>query len=1109
MKFKPLSIHRPDLAKLVHPAKNKDISTDKISVKYNKEVILLCEKGHEWIGKINNLARHKQVSCEVCSSFGYNYPELLKEWHKKNTIDPYKITSGSHKKAIWICQNQRDHEYEATIHNRVSRQSNCPYCSKNLVTYERSLAYTHPELSKQFHPIKNAPVKIDKISQHYRKDVLWICEKKHEWSEPVANRVQRKELNCKVCNSVGYLKPSLIKEWHSDNELSPYELSHSSNEKIHWLCQQCSNVWLATVANRFRGSGCPGCSSGWSVENIRRFVASLLSEIDNFTEVELYVLFQQTGLLEVDKESKGKSFIQALKTGKFPKEELEKFVNKIPSLVDEFLADQNKTLESSEDILTEISEQVIGIHEELNVIETKNVLSTIDSKIFANRDKEAVEFFIKSAVEKIWRHAYIDENNAIPQLTQYHGNGSYAQEVIKLFNQDYLGTKQLKIPTGYSSNLIPNLMQCHIAYLVKNRKRAGNWSGAGAGKTLSAILASRLINAYLTIICCPNNVIENWKLKIIEAFPDSIIYSKEADLLNISTNSSQYKYLILNYDFFQQPQAEHKLKNFINNQVIDFMVIDEIHYSKQREENKISQRKKVITSFLSEISQKNINLHVLAMSATPVINNLFEGKTMVELLTGIDHSDLKIKPTTSNCISLYQKFMLHGIRWVPKYNLKMHLFTPEVDCSSFIQEIKNISSSGRILDLEALLTKAKLTTILQNLQPKTVIYTHYRKGIENILLDSITQQGWRVGVFNGDTKEGLIDFMKEEIDILIASSCITTGIDGLQKICNRLIVNSLPWTHAEFEQLKGRIYRQGQIKNQVDIIVPLTFAIVKGERWSWCESRWRRIQFKKSIADAAVDGVIPEGHLRSPKQAYNDCMQWLDRLENGQMYEVERQTIFISLSDEQKQIGIRKVGKLSVMNQQINCDSSMQTHQRFSNNPNEWHNYQAVYRQTRQEWEVIPYQEAIKWCQSRPPNLIIGDFGCGEAMVAQQLPNTVYSFDHIAINQSVIACDMTKVTLENGSLDIAIFSLSLMGTNWIDYLKEANRCLKLDGHLWIAEPSSRFKNIDLFKKLLDYLGFDVRRIHEKWKFTFIETLKSERNINVIMLQDFISKEILD
>jgi hypothetical protein len=43
-----------------------------------------------------------------------------------------------------------------------------------------------------------------------------------------------------------------------------------------------------------------------------------------------------------------------------------------------------------------------------------------------------------------------------------------------------------------------------------------------------------------------------------------------------------------------------------------------------------------------------------------------------------------------------------------------------------------------------------------------------------------------------------------------AQAAVATGVDGLQQVCNRLIINVLPWTHAEFEQLIGRIYRQGQ-----------------------------------------------------------------------------------------------------------------------------------------------------------------------------------------------------------------------------------------------------------------------------------------------------------
>jgi ribosomal RNA-processing protein 8 len=38
----------------------------------------------------------------------------------------------------------------------------------------------------------------------------------------------------------------------------------------------------------------------------------------------------------------------------------------------------------------------------------------------------------------------------------------------------------------------------------------------------------------------------------------------------------------------------------------------------------------------------------------------------------------------------------------------------------------------------------------------------------------------------------------------------------------------------------------------------------------------------------------------------------------------------------------------------------------------------------------------------------------------------VYSFDHVAINDKVTACDMKSVQLADEALDVAVFSLSLM-----------------------------------------------------------------------------------
>src|SRR5438046_4031403 len=141
-------------------------------------------------------------------------------------------------------------------------------------------------------------------------------------------------------------------------------------------------------------------------------------------------------------------------------------------------------------------------------------------------------------------------------------------------------------------------------------------------------------------------------------------------------------------------------------------------------------------------------------------------------------------------------------------------------------------------------------------------------------------------------------FIHGDLDVLIATAAIGTGVDGLQQVCNRLIVNVLPWTRAEYDQLLGRIYRQGQkSKEEVAVIIPLTYALVNGQRWSWCESKLQRLAFKKSIADAAVDGVVPEGHLRTPAQAYQDVMAWLGRLDAGTVEVITRPRIVVPLPD--------------------------------------------------------------------------------------------------------------------------------------------------------------------------------------------------------------------
>ena len=97
--------------------------------------------------------------------------------------------------------------------------------------------------------------------------------------------------------------------------------------------------------------------------------------------------------------------------------------------------------------------------------------------------------------------------------------------------------------------------------------------------------------------------------------------------------------------------------------------------------------------------------------------------------------------------------------------------------------------------------------------------------------------------------------------------------------------------------------------------------------------------------------------------------------------------------------------------------------------------------------------------------IVVADLGCGEAKIASELdPDMdgsrgfrVHSFDLVAANKHVTACDISHVPLTVSSVDVVVICLALMGTNFKDFLTEAFRILKPGASLMIAEVSSRFQ----------------------------------------------------
>ncbi|MHB8909281.1 MAG: zinc-ribbon domain-containing protein [Syntrophales bacterium] len=128
-----LQKRNPSLVKEWHPTKNIGLTPMDVTFSSHKKVWWLCLKGHEWEATVNS--RSGGQGCPYCAGKRVNqenclqarYPSLAREWHptKNGNLKPINLTTGSHKKAWWLCR--KGHEWETTVKDR-SRGQGCPYC---------------------------------------------------------------------------------------------------------------------------------------------------------------------------------------------------------------------------------------------------------------------------------------------------------------------------------------------------------------------------------------------------------------------------------------------------------------------------------------------------------------------------------------------------------------------------------------------------------------------------------------------------------------------------------------------------------------------------------------------------------------------------------------------------------------------------------------------------------------------------------------------------------------------------------------------------------------------------------------------------------------------
>lgn len=165
------------------------------------------------------------------------------------------------------------------------------------------------------------------------------------------------------------------------------------------------------------------------------------------------------------------------------------------------------------------------------------------------------------------------------------------------------------------------------------------------------------------------------------------------------------------------------------------------------------------------------------------------------------------------------------------------------------------------------------------------------------------------------------------------------------------------------------------------------------------------------------------------------------------------------------------------INEKLYSCSSYDAQTLFAEDRDAFNIYHEGYRQQLSKWpdDPLTWAKDIILSESGIRNVpcSVADLGCGDGRLALMLPrHRVYSFDLVALNERVTACDISHTPLGNGEVDFAVFCLSLMGTNCRDFVYEANRILKPEGILLIVDVASRFDgNVKTFLRSLKRFGF--------------------------------------
>ena len=277
-----------------HPTLNGDLTPADVSVGSSRRVWWKCsECGREWQAQVVSRTRGpSSLGCLTCtrrrlgavrsSAAAAHNPlqphPIAAEWHPtlNGDLTPADVSVGSSRKVWWKC-SECGREWQMRVAQRNPDTLGCSACVRRRLNNEGNTLEGRP-VAAEWHPTLNGDLTPADVSAGSGYRAWWKCsECGREWQAQVMNRM-RASGGCPSCSSertaqavldaaAAYnpLSAHLIAtEWHPtlNGDLTPADVSLSSNLRVWWKCSGCGHEWQARVMNRARQrTGCRACKA--------------------------------------------------------------------------------------------------------------------------------------------------------------------------------------------------------------------------------------------------------------------------------------------------------------------------------------------------------------------------------------------------------------------------------------------------------------------------------------------------------------------------------------------------------------------------------------------------------------------------------------------------------------------------------------------------------------------------------------------------------------------------------------------------------------------------------------------------------------------------------